>query len=77
MTLEQLVALPVGTRIGFVVDEEQIQDGKKLFEYGTIVRSGNEVHITWDQDENLSQRTSIIDTKSSIWSPFVSGMEVA
>lgn len=73
MTPQELAALPQGTRVRFLIEENQIQDETiSTYEYGAIGLAGPITHVTWDDGP-----TTLIDTKSKAWDGFIREMELA
>ena len=64
MTLEQLAALPEGTKIRLWLDQ--------YTEYGVVLGAGAIVRIEWGGDY---EATSLIDTKSMTWAKFVEDID--
>lgn len=68
MTLEQLAALPEGTKVRLWMDRYTLQDEEvDVYDYGVVLGSGPVVRIEWHGDFEL---TSLVDTKSKTWEPF-------
>jgi hypothetical protein len=70
MTLQELAALPVGTKVRLFV--EACESKGAQYEYGVVNSSGVTMSITWDDDVR-----NLIDTKSQSWFHFVADMELA
>jgi hypothetical protein len=74
MTPEELAALPLGTRVKFLEDENQIHDEViRTYSYGTIKRAGAVAEIYWDDFDKVEgvPSATIVDTKSSVWRDFI------
>lgn len=72
MTLQELAALPVGTRVRLFIEETLVHDEiTRVYDYGTIESVGVPTHVAWDGGPLL-----YIDSKSPGWSDFVGDMEV-
>lgn len=70
MTPTELAALPAGTRVRFLEDENVIQDEViQTFSYGVIEQAGAMPQIAWDDTDGPS--ATIVDTKSSFWYNFI------
>ncbi len=68
MTLEQLAALPAGTRVRLWIDRcEKIDD----YDYGVVSQSGSITIIKWKVDWKEDELYQTIDTKSKSWEQFV------
>jgi hypothetical protein len=70
MTLEQLAALPEGTKVRLWMDQytEIGDESIDVYDYGVVLGAGAVVRIEWRGDFAL---TSLIDTKSKTWEQFV------
>lgn len=70
MTLEQLAALPEGTKVRLWMDQytEIGDESIDVYDYGVILGAGAVVRIEWHSD---FESTSLIDTKSKTWEQFV------
>jgi hypothetical protein len=71
MTLQELAALPEGSHVRLFVQEDST--GRRAYVNGTIVLAGLMPNVMW----NDGGATSIIDTKSRVWTRFVGDMELA
>ena len=74
MTLEQLAALPEGTKVRLWLDQytEIGDESIDVYDYGVVLGAGAAVRIEWNGDFNT---TSLIDTKSPVWAAFVSDID--
>ena len=70
MTLEQLAALPEGTKVRLWLDQytEIGDESIDVYDYGVVLGAGAVVRIEWYSDFGS---TSLIDTKSKTWEQFV------
>jgi hypothetical protein len=74
MTLEQLAALPEGTKVRLWMDAytEIGDESIDVYDYGVVLGAGAIVRIEWGGDYDA---TSLIDTKSKTWEPFVKDID--
>ena len=77
MTLEQLAALPEGTKVRLWMDQytQRTEFGDEsidVYDYGVVLGAGAVVRIEWHGD---FESTSLIDAKSKTWEQFVRDIE--
>lgn len=66
MTPQELAALPIGTRVRYLVETEPLE-----YDYGTVKVNGMMPQIEWDAKDVYEAKTNLIDLTRPAWIRFI------